>query len=276
MKYKKLVVTLMLVCLMSMFGPVSAVSFGAEPPIENLNAPEVASILASAGITPEEAAQLGNLRGIIAGMISSGQVTAQQAQHIVQQHINNPPTVVQPDSNFQGDPAPSQTGNLGIDIISARVIPESVTGGNQTKVLHVGTDAQGFDAKRWYTRIFGATARSNGTDAYEVSFRVMSADTGKPASFTKVDLSGSSALVFDKNATVTDAAGNVNVTVYAKQPGVYVLFAACGQKSVSVEMEFVSKDVTLPTPMRASGGSTNPNPSGAPQSVTPDLDTFRL
>jgi hypothetical protein len=48
------------------------------------------------------------------------------------------------------------------------------------------------------------------------------------------------------------------------------LFAACGQKSVSVEMEFVSKDVTLPTPVRASGGSTNPNPSGIPQSVTPD------
>jgi hypothetical protein len=65
---------------------------------ETIAANSPTAVLTSAGITQAEVTQLGRLQGIIANMVSSGQVTAQQARNIVQQHINNPPTVAQMNS----------------------------------------------------------------------------------------------------------------------------------------------------------------------------------
>jgi hypothetical protein len=66
---------------------------------ETLAANSPAAVLAAAGITQAEITQLRSLQGIIANLISSGQVTARQAKDIVQQHINNPPKLVQTTQN---------------------------------------------------------------------------------------------------------------------------------------------------------------------------------
>jgi hypothetical protein len=64
------------------------------------------AIFASAGITETEANQLGAFQSAVAQMISSGEVTSKQAQHIVQQYINSVPTEVNVYSNGQNSPIP--------------------------------------------------------------------------------------------------------------------------------------------------------------------------
>jgi hypothetical protein len=72
-----------------------------ESNFQTVNTPAV--VLATAGIAQTDAVQLGGLQGIIADLISSGQVTIQQAQNIVQYHINNAPRVVQEGIDVQSN-----------------------------------------------------------------------------------------------------------------------------------------------------------------------------
>jgi hypothetical protein len=99
----------------------------------------------------------------------------------------------------------------------------------------------------------GATARANGADSYEIGFFTRAAGAA-PAPFITVYFEGSAGLVLDKTVGITDSAGRVTVNVSAGQPGIYKLTARCdhttGPKLASAEMEFVSRDVALPTPER--------------------------
>jgi urease alpha subunit len=77
----KIVLVIFTMCIMLTGNAAFAES---ELQSETIAANSSAAVLAAAGITQAEAAQLGRLQGIIANMISSGRVTAQEAQNIVQ------------------------------------------------------------------------------------------------------------------------------------------------------------------------------------------------
>jgi hypothetical protein len=80
---------------------------------ETIAANSPAAVLTAAGITQAEVAQLsGGLQGIIANLISSGQVTAQKAQDIVNYHVNNAPRIVQEGLNTQNSTVPYQALKL--------------------------------------------------------------------------------------------------------------------------------------------------------------------
>jgi hypothetical protein len=269
MKNKKNIIAVMMICVMLALIPVSVTAS------EDVSSP--ADVLIAAGITADAADQLGGgLRGIIAHLISSGQVTAQQAQHIVQQHVYGK----QPDSSGTA----SEFDHLGLSVKSARVLPESVVTNpqsgsvNKTLAVIIGSNFNFInqlgmpEIAHMYYRLAGATARGNGTDSYEVSFFTQAANA-VPEPYVIVYFKGSNGLVLDKTVGVTDSAGRVTVKVSAKQPGVYTLTANCdhktGQKFASAEMEFVSTDVALPTPMRASGEPMEMGPAGSSRLVAP-------
>jgi hypothetical protein len=275
MRYKKRIAALVMLCVISALISVPAmasdVESGFQPEAEITDSP--ADILASAGITPEEAAQVKSLQGIIAHLISSGQITAQQAQSIVRQHIYG----IQPDSSG----TTSNNEFLGLSVKSARVLPESVTinpesrAANKTHVAIVASShnqLQMSEIIHMYYRIFGATARANATDSYEITFYTQR-EAAVPQPSVIIYLKGPDGLILDKTAGVTDSDGKVTVKVSAKQPGIYTLTASCdhttGQKFASAEMEFVSKDVALPTPIRSGGEPLDLEPAESLRPVAP-------
>jgi hypothetical protein len=264
MKNNKNVIILMTVCIILAMGSVSTMASSVELYVENMNASEVALILESAGITQDEVAQLGGLRGIIASLIVTGQINGQQAQQIIQQHIYGKHSIS--DATFDSD-------HLGLSVKSARVLPEFVAV-NKTLVINIGNNAIGQlglpAVSHMYYRLAGSTARANGTDFYEVSFFTQAANVVPEPSII-VYFKGPDGLILDKTVGVTDSAGRVTVKVSTTDPGIYTLTASCshrtGQKFASAEMEFVSKDVALPTPVRASGEPMDLEPAEPPGSA---------
>jgi hypothetical protein len=128
--------------------------------------------------------------------------------------------------------------------------------------------------------MYGATARANGLDFYEICFyestravteftdgvRGLVEGTDTPLPSIELVFSGSSGLILDRTSDVTNSAGEATVSVSALQSGVYTLTATNGTQLCSVEMEFASKDSPLPTESRFhSEKFSGPNSMGVPK-----------
>ena len=110
-----------------------------------------------------------------------------------------------------------------------------------------------------YLRLCGATARANGTDAYMIYVHAIDS-FGNPHHPETFSFKGSEGLILDsKDGGITYQGGQAYVFVTAEKPGIYILTAVCempepiGLNYKSIEIEFISDDVSLPTPLRPKG-----------------------
>ena len=229
-----------------------------------INSDNAYVLLIGAGLTPDEVNQLGSMQGHIAALLASGEIEPETALHMAYQHIY-------PDYPWNSGEPEFRDGNKSFSTDldwRVRVLPFDY----QAYASGFGPNMSDVPIELWnvlrhgYLSVGGPTARANGTDSYEFSFKSKWDNAIgynlKPDS--RLYFKGSEGLILDKTSGETDSSGRFCIKASASKPGIYYLAAGVeyfyhGESVLGIdhyyyliiEMEFVASNVQLPTPPRA-------------------------